>query len=86
MYLSLMQSVINASFTKDESISSNIKNFTFDFVVDDVSNYAHNVASLVLQSASDETITTSNEDCNAIDNAYCASLFTLSTTESIVKL
>ena len=36
IYTFLKQSVLNTSFTNDESLSSNVKNFWTDFVIDDV--------------------------------------------------
>ena len=72
MHLFLKQSVLNASFTKDDPTSPNIKNFTIDFATDDENIGAQHALTIALQSSIDVIMVSSLDDCNTNDEACCA--------------
>ena len=75
--------VLNATFTKGESTSPNVKNFAIKFDMDAVNDDAQYAVSLVLQSSRDVTIVSSIDE--SITNGASVSLFTSSLSKSSVK-
>ena len=62
--------VLVAVSANGEPILPEIKHFTIDFEIDVVNDDAQHVASLALESSSDEIISTALDDCTALCASY----------------